>query len=156
MDPSQLSPGAKAAGGAGILLLVAMFLPWYEVSASVAGFSASDSGNAWQVFSFIDLVLFVTGVAGVGIAVAQLQNKLGALPVPPGQLLLGLGGLATLLVVFRILSVPDGDIPDGIDGIDVGRKFGLFVGLLAAAGVAYAGTLFSKEPAAPGASSPRL
>lgn len=145
MDPSQLSPGAKAAGGAGILLLISMFLPWYEVSASVAGFSASDSGSAWQVFGLIDLVLFVTGAAAVGVAIASMQNKLGALPVPAGQLLLGLGGFATLLVVFRILNVPDGDIPDGVEGIDIGRKFGLFVGLIATAAVAYAGSLLSKE-----------
>jgi len=146
MDTSQLSTGAKIAGGAGILLLVAMFLPWYEVSASVAGFSASDSGTAWEVFSFIDIVLFVTGVAAVGVAVAAMQNRLAALPVPAGQLLLGLGALATLLVIFRILSVPDGDIPDGLDaGIDIGRKFGLFIGLIAAAGVAFAGKTLSEE-----------
>ncbi|WP_372787732.1 hypothetical protein [Paraconexibacter sp.] len=143
MDVSQLSQGAKIAGGAGLLLLISMFLPWYDVSASFAGFSASNSGNAWEVFGFIDLVLFVTAVAAIAVAVMATQNRSAALPVPPGQLLLALGGLATVLVVFRVLSVPDGGID--VDGVDVSRKFGLFVGLIAAAGVAYAGKLLSDE-----------
>ncbi|PTL59813.1 hypothetical protein [Paraconexibacter algicola] len=146
MDASQLSTGAKVAGGAGLALLIIMFLPWYEVSASFGNISASDSGNAWQVFSFIDIVLFITGVVAVGVAVAAAQNKLGALPVPAGQLVLGLGALATLLVLFRILSVPDGDIPDGLDdGIDIGRKIGVFLGFFASAAIAYAGTLLAKK-----------
>ncbi len=143
MDVSQLSQGAKIAGGAGLLLLITMFLPWYSVSASFAGFEASNSGNAWEVFGFIDIILFLTAIAAIAVAVMSAQNRAGAMPLPPGQLLLGLGGLATLLVVFRVLSVPDGGID--VDGVDVGRKFGLFLGLIAAAGVAYAGKLLSDE-----------
>lgn len=143
MDVSQLSQGAKIAGGAGILLLISLFLPWYSVEASFGGFSASENGSAWEVFSFIDLVLFITAAAAIAVAVLAAQNRSAALPVPPGQLLLGLGALATLLVIFRVINVPDGDIES--DAVDIGRKFGLFVGLIAAAGVAYAGTLLSKE-----------
>lgn len=143
MDVSQLSQGAKIAGGAGILLLVSLFLPWYEVEASFGAFSASENGSAWEVFSFIDLVLFITAAAAIAVAVLSAQNRTAALPIPAGQLLLGLGALATLLVIYRVLDVPNGDIET--DAVDIGRKFGLFVGLIAAAGVAYAGTLLSKE-----------
>jgi hypothetical protein len=143
VDVSQLSTGVKAAGGAGLLLLISLVLPWYDVSASFGGLSASQSANAWEVFSFIDLVLFVTAAAAIAVAVLSTQNRLAALPVPAGQLLLGLGGLAVLLVIFRVLSVPDGGVD--VDGVDIGRKFGLFVGLIAAAGVAYAGKVLSEE-----------
>lgn len=142
MDLNQLSQGAKIAGGAGIALLIVMFLPWYDVSAEFSGFSASESANAWEVFSFVDIVLFLTAVAAVAVAVLSAQNRLAALPVPAGQLLLGLGALATLLVVFRILSVPDGGID--VDGVDVGRKIGVFLGLICAAAITYAGTLLDK------------
>jgi hypothetical protein len=143
MDLSQLGQSAKIAGGAGIALLIVMFLPWYDVSAEFSGFSASESGNAWEVFSFIDLVLFVTAVAAIAVAVLAAQNRTAALPVPPGQLLLGLGALATLLVLFRIISVPDGGVD--VDGVDVGRSFGVFLGLICAAAIAYAGKLMSDE-----------
>ena len=143
MDLSKLSQSAKIAGGAGIALLIVMFLPWYDVSAEFSGFSASESGNAWEVFSFVDLVLFVTAAAAIAVAVLAAQNRSAALPVPPGQLLLGLGALATLLVVFRIISVPDGGVD--VDGVDVGRSFGVFLGLICAAAIAYAGKLMSDD-----------
>jgi len=143
MDVSQLGQGAKIAGGAGIALLISLFLPWYGVEVSFGGISASENATAWEVFSFVDLVCFVAAAAAIAVAVLSMQNKAAALPVPPGQLLLGLGGFATLLVVYRLLNVPDGGVDS--DAVDIGRKFGLFVGLLAAAGVAYAGSLLAKE-----------
>jgi len=136
VDVSQLNTGEKAAGGAGLLLLISMFLPWYGIDTGFGSVNAS----AWEIFSYTDLVLFVAGVAGVAVAVLSLQNRLAALPVPAGQLLLGLGGLALLLVLFRTIN------PPGPGEADLGRKLGLFIGLIAAAGVTYAGKLVSDEP----------
>jgi hypothetical protein len=139
---SRLSRGELIAGGSGLALLVVMFLPWYGVDVNLGGFSASESGNAWEVFSYIDIVLFLVGAAAVGLAVARLADV--ALPpdLPVGTILTGLGALAVLLVLYRIIDVPGTDIPATVD---FGRKFGLFLGLIAAGGVAYGGYLSMGE-----------
>jgi hypothetical protein len=46
-----------------------------------------------------------------------------------------------VLILFRIISPPDfgvGDLGD-LAGVDVGREIGVFLGLIAAAGIAYGG-----------------
>ncbi len=144
MDLSQLSLGLKVAGGAGLVLLISLFLPWYGVNIDFGGIDGpSVSATAWEAFSFTDLLAFVAAVAAIAVVVLHTQNKLGALPVPAGQLLLGIGGLALLFILFRTVN------PPGPSEADLGRKIGLFIGLIAAAGVAYAGKLLSDEPHAP-------
>lgn len=144
MDLSQLSLGLKVAGGAGLVLLISLFLPWYGIDLDLGGFDGpSVSATAWEAFSYTDLVAFVAAAAAIAVVVLHTQNKLGALPVPAGQLLLGIGGLALLLILFRTVN------PPGPSEADLGRKIGLFIGLLASGGVTYAGYLLSKEPYAP-------
>ena len=63
--------------------------------------------------------------------------------------MLAAGGLGVLLVLFRLLDLPT---PDGGGGVDFSRKFGIFLGLIAAAGVAYGGWRANAE--APAGSTP--
>ncbi len=139
---SRLSRGELIAGASGLALLVVMFLPWYGVDVSVGGFSASESGNAWEVFSYIDIVLFLVAAVAIGLAVARLADV--ALPpdLPVAQIVAGAGALAVLLVLYRIIDVPG---PDISATVDFGRKIGLFLGLIAAGGVAYGGYLSMGE-----------
>ena len=136
MDTSRLTTGDIIAGVGGIVLLISLFLPWYGVSVNVAGFSASESGSGWEALGFIDILLFLISVAAIGIVAARAA---GALPadVPAPVILLGLGALALLLVLFRIIDIPvDGTVPDGVD---LSRKVGIFIALIAAGAVAYGG-----------------
>jgi len=155
VDTSRLSQGELIAGVSGLALLVVMFLPWYGVDVSVAGFSASESANAWEVFSGIDIVLFLVGALAVGLAAARLAGVDLPPDLPVGAILAGAGALAVLLILFRILDVPGPDIPSGVESnIDFGRKIGLFLGLLAAGGLAYGGyRALSESPTA--GSTPR-
>jgi hypothetical protein len=137
------------AGGAGILLILSLFLEWYNVSAKTAFVDASQGVSGWEALGFIDILLFLIGAIAVAIAITKALNVLPKqLPASPGLILLGLGGLALLLVLFRLLSIPDngaGSIP----GVDVGRSFGVFVALLAAAGVTVGGWLSWNEEGKP-------
>ena len=79
MDTSKLSLGEQIAAASGIALLVVMFLPWYGASVSSnlgGGISVSDSANAWQVFSFIDILLFLVAVVAIGVPVARATDSL--------------------------------------------------------------------------------
>ena len=139
MDTSRLSTGDMIAGVSGAALLIVLFLPWYGVDVEVAGFSASESVNAWEAMGFIDILLFLIAVVAIAVPVARAT---GSLPedVPGPLLLFSAGLLGLLLVLFRIIDIPAPDIPAiAEDSVDFGRKIGVFLGLIATAGITYGG-----------------
>jgi hypothetical protein len=155
-DTSRARFGDLIAGGAGLVLFISLFLNWYSVSvkSSVGGFnstSLSESGSGWEALGFIDILLAICALVAIAVAVMRMMGVLPRnLPVTPGQILLLVGGLATLLVLFRILSIPHGDVPDlpGVN-IDFGREFGIFLALIAAAAMAVGGFLTWGEEGRP-------
>jgi hypothetical protein len=75
----------------------------------------------------------------------------------PGAIVAALGGIAFLLIAFRLISPPDleiaipgggslrvSDFPDDIP-TDVTRKVGPWVGLVAAAAIAFGGYLSMRD-----------
>ena len=139
MDTSRLSQGELIAGISGLALFVILFLPWYGVDVNVAGFSASETASAWEAFDMTDILLFLVAVVAVGAAALRLADSMPE-GVPVAAIVTGAGALALLLVLFRLIELPGPDIPDVAGaGIDFGRRFGIFLGLIAAGGVAYGG-----------------
>jgi hypothetical protein len=140
MDFTRLTQGEKIAGVSGLALILIMFIfSWYGVE--VAGESVPDSGvNAWEAFSFIDIVLFLTVAAAIGLALISASQTEVGLPVAASAVVAGLGILSVILIVYRIIDTP-GDV--GVLGeafdVDVARKIGVWLGLIAAVGVAYGG-----------------
>jgi hypothetical protein len=136
MDTSRLTSGDISAGVGGIVLLISLWLPWYGVSVDVRGFSASSDASGWEVFSTIDIFLFLIAVAAIALVALKAAGQVPAdLPVP--VVLLALGALGVLLILYRLIDSPaPGDLPEGVD---VSRKIGLFIGLIGAAGIAYGG-----------------
>ena len=142
MDTSKLSIGDQIAAVSGAVLLIALFLPWYGIDVNLGGIAAgSANASAWEALGFIDILLFLVAVVAIGVPVAKAT---GSLPddVPGPLLVLAAGGLAVLLVLFRIIDLPT---PDLGDGIDFSRKWGIFLGLIAAGGVAYGGWRANEE-----------
>jgi hypothetical protein len=142
MDADRLRTGELIAGVAGVALFIIMFLPWFgfdvggaaEDIAESFGVSAPDIStsvnfNAWESFDFIDLVLLVTLIVAVGLATATAAARTVALPVAASALTAGLGILSTILVLYRIIDTPG----------DADRKYGVFLGLIAAGAIAYGG-----------------
>jgi hypothetical protein len=133
-----------AAVSAVLLLLIMFIFSWFGFGgdlgnqASAAGF---DTGfNAWQSFGFIDIILFITIVVAIGGAVMTANAQSVNSPVAISSITAGLGILSVLLILFRIISPPDfGTDVFGGSGIDVSRKIGVFLGLIAAGGIAYGG-----------------
>lgn len=144
MDLNKLTTSDKIIAGSGIVLFIAYFLPWFKLDIFGESVTASggDVGFLWSTFPMlIGLVL-----AGSVIASKLFDVKLPDLPVPWGQFYLGLGALAALLVVLKLLI--------GEDFVD--RAFGLFIAAIAAIGLAAGGFMkFSEndEPPAAGGGS---
>jgi hypothetical protein len=127
--------GELIAAGSGGLLLVALFLPWYSRDTDIAGAMINQSWTAWQALPVITSLLFLIAVAAIAVLVAPKGFR-------SDRALLMLGVLGLLLVLFRTvdLPLPDVDLVQG-DRADSSRGLGLFLALLATAGIAYGGQL---------------
>jgi hypothetical protein len=137
---SDLTRGNVIAALSGLVLLLVMFMSWFEIgggstTAVIVGLDTTQ--NAWEAFQFIDVILFVTALAAIGAAVLSAGGNSARAPFPPETLAFGLGVLSTLLVLYRILNPV----------ADAGRKLGLFLGFLASAGIAVGSWMAIQEAA---------
>ncbi len=136
-----LPPGALRASGeglawvGGLVLALSSFMSWYTVSPD--GFTASITG--WHTGLLGKLVFFI----GVAILTLLVLHATGVdLPpsVPLGMVIAGLGALATVFVLVRLISIPDDFAP-------AGRSVGIWISLLAAVLLIAAGLMRSAEEA---------
>jgi predicted cation transporter len=152
VDISKLSRGEQVIGVSGIVLFIFSFFKWYELDfgggssggLDIPGISVSASG--WD--TTLGLLAAIIAIVMVAQVVA---SKLGGMNMPDlgsvtwGQVHLGLGALALLFLIIRLI-----DAGDGLD-----RKIGLFVSFVAAAGLAVGGYLKFQEEKAGGGAVPR-
>ena len=160
MDADKLSTGEKVAGVSAVLLFVFMFFDWFsvEVSGGSGVFTASAvaGGSAWDALDFIPIVLVVTILAAIGVAALRLTDSAFEPPVSANAVVAVLGGLSVLLILFRIVDTPGGGSVPGLS-VDVSPAVGIFLGLLAAAGIAYGGyRAMQEEGASFGGTADRL
>ena len=146
MDASRISFGELVAGASAVVLFLVMFFPWYGVEVGLLGGAASENANAWEAFDYIDIILLLVVLLAVAMAVARAADAMpAALPAPSGLIVAGAGALAVLLILFRIVEIPGPGID--IEGVDVSREIGIFLGLIAALGITFGGYTASKERA---------
>jgi hypothetical protein len=149
MDMTRLRTGDRIYGIAGIALFIIMFLSWYSYGSVATGIAVSGGTvhttgtteitlDAWDAFDFIQIVLLITVIAAVGAAALRASGSELNLPMPTSTIVTGLGGLSTLLVVYRLLDTP----------YDGSRKYGAFLGLIAVAAITYGGWRAMQEEGA--------
>jgi hypothetical protein len=150
MEADKLSTGEKIAAVSAILLFVFMFFDWFGVEVSgVPGFTgdiAGGGGSAWDALDVIPIFLMLAIVAAIGVAVIRLTDADLEPPVSLNAIVAALGALAVLLILYRIIDPPGGG-SSGFEGVEVDTtlKLGIFLGLLAAAGIAYGGYSAMRE-----------
>jgi hypothetical protein len=135
-DRGTLALGELVGVVSGLGLLVVSFLPWYSAGGADA--------TAWQAFSVIDLVLLAAAIASLSVGVVVLTRLSVSYPMAGSSVATGVGAVAFLCVLYRLIDPPGGD------GVD--REIGLWLGLLATAGVTLGGYLGMQEPSTRGAS----
>ena len=140
MDTDRLSTGEKIAGASAVLLFVFMFFDWFNASVSGGNglFTASVGGNAWEAFSWIDLLMMITVIVTVAVAVIRLSDAVFEPPFSLNAAVAILGGLSVLLILYRIIDPPGGGDIAGVS-VDISPTVGAFLGLIAAAGITYGG-----------------
>ena len=135
MDISRLSQGLKIAGAAAIVLLIALFLPWYTID---GGFVSADL-SLFNASGFLAFLVLLAVIAVLGIVAATAAGSLPSLPVAPAVIVAGAAILALLIVVIRVLVVPDA----GTGAFD--RGIGLWIGLIAAIAMTVGGVMAMSE-----------
>jgi hypothetical protein len=149
MEADRLSTGEKIAAASAVLLFIFMFFDWFGVEVEgVPGFSGSleGGGSAWDALDWIPLFLMAAIVVAIGVAVIRLTDADIEPPFSLNTLVAGLGGLAVLLILYRIIDQPGGDF--GGAPVDITLKIGIFLSLAAAAGIAYGGYSAMREEGA--------
>ena len=128
------SPGEGLAWLGGLVLALSSFMSWYTFDADV-GFTVSITG--WHTGLFGKLVFFV-GLAVLAFLALRATGVELPPSVPGGMVIAGLGVLATIFVLIRVISIPDDFSP-------AGRSIGLWISLLAGLILIAAGLLRSAE-----------
>jgi hypothetical protein len=152
VDIKRIGLGEWLAAASGALLLLFMFLDWYAAKATArvslpGGIQSATRSHtaccadAWEAFSVIDIVLLLCVLVAVGAIVLRAA---GAYPAgasfSSNALLLCTAALATVLILFRIVFLPDLNAPAiAVPGVDVTvaaiRESGLWLGFIAALGM---------------------
>jgi hypothetical protein len=119
---------------AGLILAVSSFTGWYAgsgdgIQLSVIGWHTGALGKLVFFAGLALLALFALREAGVDLPAT----------VPESLVVVGIGSLATIFVLIRIISIPDRFLP--VDG----RGIGIWISLLAAIAVIVAGLLRASE-----------
>jgi hypothetical protein len=128
MDLRRLRAGEWVVGIAGLVLLLALFLQWYGDEAG--------SRTGWQSLGALDIVLALVALSALAIPIVTALHRVPAVPLAHQSLTSLVGWLAVVLVLIRVLNMPDWA---------AGREWGLWVALGAAIGVAAGGMLAMRD-----------
>jgi hypothetical protein len=127
-DAARWTTADRITGGATLVLLISLFLPWFSVSASFGNFSSSAAADALTAHGYLYLVLLLA-LAMLGyLVVSAGLDSMPALPLRHEQILGGAAALNLVLVLIGMLIMPGG----GSSLVKVGWAFGAFIGLAAA------------------------
>ena len=121
MDLRRLRAGEWLAAAGGILLIVALLLPWYEGTEPLTGYEA---------LTVVDILLTLLALLALGLPVLQATQDAPNKPVGAAVMTVVLGALGALLVVFRLIDSP-------ADGLEV--RPGAWIALAATALITVAG-----------------
>ena len=130
----RLRPADLVAGAGGLALVAAMFLHWYGLAAEVlatGGPARAIELTAWQAFDVLDIVLTALALVPVALVLAQATRESPALPVLLSVLTIVAGGLAALLILYRIVNQPG---PNAALDVEPGAWLGLLAAVIVTAG----------------------
>ena len=138
MNANRLSQGQLVAAIAAIALFIISFLPWFDISGAVTvggtTIGGSQNFNLWEAENPLDIYLLIVILVALVPAALGLLGDGGDAPMASMATTL-LAGVGTLLILYQVFDTPG----------DLGRKVGLFLGLIACAAIAVGGYLSTQE-----------
>ena len=138
MEGTRLSQGQMVAAIAAIALFIISFLPWFDISGAVTvggtTIGGSQNFNLWEAQNPLDIYLLIVILVALVPAALGLLGDGGDAPMASMATAL-LAGVGTLLILYQVFDTPG----------DLGRKIGLFLGLIACGAIAVGGYLSMQE-----------
>lgn len=134
-----LDDGRRLAAVAGVVLLVSLFLPWYEKSVVPAGSKtfATQNLSAFGAFTWIEAALLLVDAAILALMWLRSQGRRIELPADDGTMIAFGAGWALVLLIVRVFDKPH---VEGV-GASVGLQWGMLIAFGAAGAMLAAGLL---------------
>ena len=133
----RVQPSDWVTGIGGLILLISIYLDWYNVGFGVSGFGGSVGISGWNATK-LTLIIFLLALVAITVVVLRVVDvDLSAIPIPMSVVVMACGGVSLLIVILRILIKQTG----------LGLSYGIFVSLIAAAAVLVGGVLMQREDA---------
>ncbi len=135
-------------------LFVSMFLPWYSKANTFVEHGAAKatqtSLSAFQAFSFVEAAVLLVSAGVLTLLFRRAEGGSFHLPGGDGLIVMVAGAWAALLIFYRLLDKPGLKASQTITAT-VGVEWGIFIALLLAIGLLYAGQRMRAEerPAPP-------
>jgi C4-dicarboxylate transporter len=139
LDANRLSQGQLIAAISAVALFIISFLPWFGISGGVVvqgvgAVGGSQNFSLWEAENPLDIYLLIVILVALVPALLALAGGGGDAPLAPFATCL-LAAVGTLLILYQVFDTPG----------DLDRKVGLFLGLIACAGIAVGGYLSMQE-----------
>jgi hypothetical protein len=129
---TRLAPEQRLAAAAAVGLFVTMFLPWYSVTYGRTG--RTRIFTAFGDFSFVEVAVLLVAISVGVLLFVRNTGRAFHLPGGDGTIVMVAGAWVAFLLFYRLIDKP------GQNGADVvGVRWGIFVALLDAGLLAYAG-----------------
>ncbi|HUB99008.1 MAG TPA: hypothetical protein VMS11_04200 [Solirubrobacterales bacterium] len=145
---AALKPGEAIAALSAIALFVFMFFGWYgyEQTGNLLSYVAlvGFDGDAWHSLEGVSWLLLLAILFALGTALLPVLDPDREPAAGPSAGVAALGGLATVLIALRIVYIPDFDKYAGLP-VRFSVELGAYLGLVAAAGIAYGGYRSMRE-----------
>lgn len=133
----------SAAIAAGVLWLT-LFLPWYQasvVSRNPRTRSAAPTGeslNGWAAFSAVQALILILSLGVVLLLFLRAEGRISYAPGSDGWAITAAGALSVFLVILGLFNAPS-PASRGQYVLSTGLQWGIFLALLAAVGLTWAG-----------------
>jgi hypothetical protein len=141
---NMLEPEQRLAALAALALWVTMLLPWYVDTISIVPAKGSaqvtrETLTAFGSFSFVEAAVLLVSAGVLALLFARAERRAFHLPGGDGFIITAGGVWTAILIFYRMLDTPHASVSASRVVTDVGLKWGIFLALIAALGLAYAG-----------------
>lgn len=119
----------------GLVLSLSTFMSWYSGS---GGYQLVLSVIGWHT-GLIGQIVFFLGLAVLMLVALRIFGVALPASLPESLIVIGIGVLSTILVMVRLIWIPDRFLPAD------GRGIGIWIALLASFGVIAAGLIEASE-----------
>lgn len=154
MDLRRLRAGEWIAGVSGLVLLVSLFLPWYEIQEGIVfgpPGRLDARASAWDAFTVLDILLALGALAAIAVVIVTATHATPAVPLAMQSLLTLVSLLLLVLVLFRLLDPPDVSFVEGSGGPvreqveEISRAAGAWLGLAGTLGIVVGGLIAMRD-----------